>query len=92
MALKSIEVMCVPCKKCEGLEMKIREMVKNIEATYKTKIPCEYKFTPHLRDIGKFSLNAAQAPIIIVNGIVEFAGRVDFILLRRKLDALYKMG
>ena len=92
MAIKTIEVICLPCQKCAGLEMKIREMIKSIEMVNKVKIPFEFKHTTTLLTIAQYSLNPSQTPIVIINGIVEFAGRLDLVLLRRRLEAIHKAG
>ena len=92
MPINSIEIICLPCPKCEKLEAKIHEMIKNIEAILKTKIVYELKLTRSLKDITVHSLNPSQTPAILINGQVEFAGRVDFILLRRKLEAEVRRG
>lgn len=91
MSIKSIEIICLPCKKCEGLEVKIREMVKNIEMINKIKIPFEFKHTTNLLTISQYSLNPSQTPVIIINGIVEFAGKFDPILTKLRLEALHKI-
>jgi hypothetical protein len=92
MSIKSIEVICLPCQKCAGLEAKIREMIKSIEMINKVKIPFEFKHTTKLLTVSQYSLNPSQTPAIIINGIVEFAGRFDGILMRRRLEALHKAG
>ena len=90
MAIKSVEVICLPCPKCAGLEMKIKEMVKSIGMINKIAINFEYKQTTSLRDISKYSLNPSQTPAILINGVVEFAGKLDMILVRRGLEAIHK--
>jgi hypothetical protein len=67
-------------------------MIKNIEAMLKTKIVYELKLTRSLRDITNYSLNPSQTPALLINGQVEFAGKIDFILLRRKLEAEVRRG
>ena len=90
MAIKSIEVICLPCQKCAGLEAEIREMIKSIEMINKIKIPFVFKHTTTLLTIFQYSLNPSQTPAIIINGIVEFAGKFDLILMRRRLEAIHK--
>lgn len=92
MSINSIEVICLPCPKCQNLELKIRDMIKNIEAMLKRKIVYELKLTRTLKDITNYSLNPSQTPAVLINGEVEFAGKVDFILLRRKLEAEIRRG
>ena len=90
MDIKSIEIICLPCQKCAGLEAKIRDMIKNIEMINKIKIPFELKHTTKLLTISQYSLNPSQTPAIIINGIVEFAGKFDLILMRHRLEAIHK--
>lgn len=92
MPINSIEVICLPCPKCQNLEVKIRDMIKNIEAMLKTKIVYELKLTRTLRDMTNYSLNPSQTPALLINGQVEFAGKIDFIILRRKLEAEVRRG
>lgn len=90
MPVRSIEVICIPCNECNGLETKIREAIKRIEITYKLKILFEFKTTPHLRDIARYSLNPSQVPVILVNDKVEFAGKIEPVLLGRRLEAIHR--
>jgi hypothetical protein len=92
MAIRTIEVMCIPCPKCNGIEPQIRQIIKNMEINYKIKIPFEYKSTPNLKEMGKYGLNAAQAPAIIINGKAEIAGRLDQNILKQRLELIHRMG
>ena len=88
MPIKSIEIICLPCQKCAGLEARIREMIKTLEMVNKIKIPFEFKHTIKLTGISQYSLNPSQTPAIVINGVVEFAGRVDQMVLKRRLEAI----
>ncbi len=92
MPIKSIEIICIPCKKCQGLENNIRNMIKSIESINRIKIIYDFKHTKDLKNITRYSLNPSQVPVIIINGQVEFAGRIDLINLRRKLDFIHRGG
>jgi len=70
--------------------MKIREMIKSVEMINKVKIPFEFKATITLTNIFQYSLSPAQTPAIIINGKVEFAGKPDLVLIRRRLEAIHK--
>jgi hypothetical protein len=85
--IRSIEIICPVCPKCENLENRIREIIKNIEAMNKIKIPYELRVTRNMQEISKYSLNPSQTPAILINGNVEFAGRFEFMLLKKKLEA-----
>lgn len=90
MPIKTVEVICLPCPKCEGLEKKVCEMVNVIGMRNHINIPFEFTHTKSLRDITRYSLNPAQTPVILINGNVEFAGRVDVNLLRGRLETVQK--
>ncbi len=90
MAITSIEIICLPCPKFAGLDAKIWGMIKSMEMINKVKISFEFKHTTKLLTISQYSLNPSQTPIIIINGIVEFAGKFDGILMRRRLEEIHK--
>jgi len=88
MPIQSVEIICIPCSKCANLEQKIRDIVKTIAITNKAKIVFEVKTTIKLTNLSNYSLNSSQTPAILINGNVEIAGRVDLILLKRRLTAI----
>jgi hypothetical protein len=90
MPIKSIEIICIPCDKCEKLKANITEIIHRIELQNKVKIPYEFKHTPHLRDITNYSLNPSQTPALIINGNVEMAGTIERLALKSKLESLNK--
>ena len=90
MPIRSVEVICMPCAKCQDVETKIKNAIKNIEFINHAKIIYEFKFTPQLRDLANYSLNPSQTPAILINGRVEFAGRLDWNLIGRRLDAVQR--
>lgn len=91
MSIKTIEVVCQPCHKCEFIEKKILEALRSLEYEYKIKIPVEIKHSTNIKEIvGKFSLYASQTPVVLINGSVEFAGRIEAAAIRFKLDQIHK--
>ncbi|MFH0876969.1 MAG: thioredoxin family protein [Candidatus Omnitrophota bacterium] len=92
MPIRSIEVICRPCPKCKSLTEEIQQAIKQIEKIRKTTIIYEFKHTIDLRDITKYSLNPSQIPAILINGLVEFAGRVDPTLLKNRLERIHFSG
>jgi hypothetical protein len=46
--IKSIEIICIPCNKCERLKTDIAEIIKTIELQNKIKIYYEFKHIPPL--------------------------------------------
>jgi len=90
MPIKSIEIICRPCFKCDQLKNKIPELIKAIEIQNKTKISYEFKHTPDLREISRYSLNPSQTPAIIINGNVELAGQIEPAVLKKKLESMHR--
>lgn len=90
MPIKTIEIICLPCPKCSPLREKITTLIKTMEMQNKVKIVYEFKTTPNLREIGKYSLSPSQAPVLLINGNVEFAGKIDMNALRLRLEAINK--
>jgi hypothetical protein len=88
MPIKSIEIMCIPCPKCEKVKQFIIDSIKDMELKNKTKIFYEFKHTPDLLQVARYSVNASQVPIVIINGHVELAGQVTLDIVKKKLNAL----
>ena len=59
MPIQSVEVICIPCPKCEGLEQKIRSMIDNVGIINKIKISYEFKHTKKLDTISQYALTPA---------------------------------
>jgi len=90
MSINKIEVICAPCNKCVRLEKELRQMVKSIGLLYKLVIPFEFKHNMDLNSVSKYNVNVSQTPAILVNGIVEFAGKFDLQLVRKRLESIHK--
>ena len=90
MAIKSIEIICASCPKCDQLKNRIIEIIKTMELQNKIKINYEFKHTTNLSEISKFSLNPSQLPAVIVNGNLEFSGQAEAKALRAKLESIHK--
>lgn len=90
MPIKSIEIMCIPCPKCERIKKLIFDTIKLIELQNKIKIIYDLKLTSNLLQVSKYSVNPSKAPIVIINGNVEFAGEVKQEVVKSKLEALHK--
>ena len=89
MALRTIEIICLPCPKCENLRTIIHNMIKSIETEHKIKVPpFEIKHTQNLQNLNTYSLNPAQLPAIIINGNLEIAGKIDPAVLKIKIEAI----
>ena len=69
--------------------MQIKNTIKTMEFQKKIKITYEMKHTSTLKDISKYSLNASQAPALIINGNLELAGRIEPPVIRAKLESIH---
>jgi hypothetical protein len=92
MPIKSIEIICIPCAKCDSMKNSIALAIKNLELRYKIKIAYEFKHTPTLKDISKYALNPSQIPAVLINGKPEFGGSIRQDMVLAKLDSIHKMG
>jgi len=90
MAIRTIEVICNPCIRCEKVIKNIQKLIKAMELQKGIKIPYEFKHTPHIRDISKYSLNASQTPAIIINGNAELAGHFEPTNIKTKLEQIFR--
>jgi len=90
MAIRSIEIVCIPCQKCDRVKRMITDIIHMLEMENKTKIIYSFTHTPHLRDVSKYGVNPSQAPIVLINGQVEISGIVEQKIIKGKLTALYK--
>jgi len=89
MSIKSIEIMCIPCPKCELVKKFITESIKAIEVKNNIRIIYEFKHTPNLIQASQYSVNASQTPIVIINGTVAFAGQVTPDIVKKKLESMH---
>jgi hypothetical protein len=89
MPIRTIEIMCVPCSKCELVTGFITNAIKAIEFKNKLKIAYEFKHTPNLMQATKYSVNPSQTPIVIINGEVAFAGQVTPDIVKKKLETIH---
>lgn len=90
MAIKTIEIICSPCPKCDRIKKMIDDAIKIMEMQNKVKIVYDFKHTTHLRDAVKYSVNASQAPIVLINGKVEITGQPLPAVLRSKIEAIHR--
>ncbi|MDD5019602.1 MAG: thioredoxin family protein [Candidatus Omnitrophica bacterium] len=92
MALKKIEIVCRPCPKCDGLENKIRDIVKAIGIANKAAIVFTFVHTKDLAGLADLGVNPGMTPVLLINGQVELAGRIDIGALKKRLEAIHKIG
>ncbi|MGE5280108.1 MAG: thioredoxin family protein [Deltaproteobacteria bacterium] len=92
MSIRTVEIVCLPCQKCEAVRRAIMEAVKNLEIQNKIQIVYDFKHSTNLKDLAKYSVNAAQTPVVIINGQVEFAGLIETGMVRKKLEGIHKRG
>ena len=90
--IKTVEIICLPCKKCEAMKSAIFLAIKTLERKYQIKIRYEFKVTPNLKNISKYSVNASQAPILLINDQVELSGPVKPEMVAAKLDSIHRVA
>ncbi len=89
MAIRSIEIICIPCEKCERAKRIISEVMKAIEIQFKTKIVYDFKHTTTIANITNYGINPSRAPAILINGRIEAAGRVEHEAMKKRLQLLH---
>jgi len=90
MPIKKIEVICLPCHRCEFVINKIRNEIRSLEYEYKIKIKYEFIHNTNLKHMQRYSVNASQTPVVLINDSVEFAGRIEATSIRPKLEFIQK--
>ena len=90
MPINSIEIMCIPCPKCERVKTLISDAIKQIELQNKIKIVYSFQQTPNFLKASQYSVNPSQAPIVIINGNVELSGQVTLDVVKKRLEAINK--
>lgn len=82
----NIDILCLPCIKCRNLKNNIERALRISEAEATIRHIVDFsEFTKH-------SVNVSQAPILVIEGRVEFAGRVPPIDLLSKRISEIKSG
>jgi hypothetical protein len=92
MAINKVEIVCRPCPKCEGLENRIRDIIKAIGIANKIAIVFTFVHTKELTGLADLGVNPGMTPVILINGQVELAGRVDLQALKKRFEAIHKIG
>ncbi len=92
MAINKVEIVCKPCPKCDGLENKIRDIIKSIGIANKITIVFTFVHTKELTGLADLGVNPGMTPVILINDQVELAGRVDMQALRKRFEAIHKIG
>lgn len=89
MAIKTVEIICIPCPKCKHLKQVVSDIIKDIGLRNKIKIVYDFQFIANTKNISQYGLGPSQAPVLIINGNVEGAGRIDNIALKNKLNGIH---
>jgi len=76
--LKKIEIVCIPCHKCEVIKEKIQIILKHIEGTLKVRTHCELIYYTNRKEAMEAVIRSGYAinelPVILINGAVAFTG------------------
>lgn len=89
MPIRTIEIICLPCNKCNQLKTIVNNVIKALEIESKNKIIYNLRITANLQNIANYGLSPAQTPVFLINGIVECAGSVDQGVIKSKLTAVH---
>jgi len=90
MAIRTIEIICIPCPKCDRVKQMIAAAIKQIELQNRIKLTYELKHTPNLSNLANYSVNASQTPAVVINGRLELAGMIEQPALIKKLETIHR--
>jgi len=89
--IKTVEIICKPCRKCELLEQRMRNIIQCMETQKRIKIKYQFNRNENILDAAKYGYAINQLPLVLINGNIEFVGFVkEESLLRIKLEAINK--
>ncbi len=76
--LEKIEIVCIPCHKCEVVKEKIETILRCIEGVRKKSIRCELIYYADrkkgMEEVIRSGYAINQLPVIRINGEVAFTG------------------
>ena len=76
--LKSIEILCIPCPKCNSLEGKIKIILKSILGSLNTRTSCKFIIYTNRKEAveraAKLGYVINQLPVVFINEEVAFTG------------------
>ena len=76
--LKKIEIVCIPCHKCDVLKERIQIILKCIEGTLNVRMHCELiSYTNRkeaMKEVIRSGYAVNQLPVTRINGEVAFTG------------------
>lgn len=76
--LKKIEIVCIPCHKCDVVKEKIQNILKSIENRLNVRIHCELiSYTDRkeaMKEVIRSGYTITQLPVTRINGEVAFIG------------------
>ena len=93
--LKTIEIICIPCHKCEVIREKIEIILRCIESAQGIRTHCELISYPGRKEAMKALIRSGyainQIPIVLINGEVAFTGsRITEQRIRLILEGIMK--
>jgi len=93
--LKKIEIICIPCHKCDVVKEKIQGILRCLQGTLNVRMHCEIisyaSRKEAMREINKSSYAINELPVILVNGQVAFTGsRISTQRIRMALEGILK--
>lgn len=78
--IRTIEIVCLPCHKCEILIERIETIIRCLEFKYGTRIKCAFAHIDSKKEIvaalARYGYAINQLPITLINGEIAFIGHV----------------
>jgi hypothetical protein len=93
--IKKIEIICMPCHKCEILLKKFESILDVLRRKYKIPIKCEIKHIYNkvevIQEMNKYGFNTGQLPIVLINDALAFTGQIEGDnVIRMKFEEIMK--
>ena len=78
--VKKVEIICIPCHKCDILKERIEIVIHCLEFKYSTKMKYEFIHRKERKEViaalAHYGYTINQLPITLINGEIAFIGHV----------------
>jgi hypothetical protein len=93
--LRKIEIVCIPCHKCDVIREKIQIVLKCIEFTFSIRLNCRLIYYTNRKEAMKAVIKSGysfnELPVTRINGAVAFTGsRISESGIRLILEGILK--
>jgi hypothetical protein len=94
--IKKVEIICIPCHKCEILKERIETITQCLEFKYNMRIKYELIHCENKKEViaalARYGYSINQLPITLINGEIAFIGHVKGEnVIRWKLEEIMKI-